>query len=80
MKEKDIIKIINDAFEMYEKGVSMQSTMENTEQWDSLGHLSMLSALDREFDGRIATISNIAQADSVKKIIDILIENKLIIR
>lgn len=58
--------------------LSIESNMNNTEQWDSLGHLSILSSLDRLFDGRVASISNIAQADSVGKIVDILSQNKLI--
>jgi acyl carrier protein len=78
MKKNNVIVIIEEALGVLKGELTMSASMENIEQWDSLGHLSILSALDREFDGKIAAISNIAQADSVKKILDILSENKLI--
>jgi hypothetical protein len=52
--------------------------MGSIEQWDSLGHLSILSSLDILFDGLVAPITNISQAKSVTDILNILIENKLI--
>ncbi len=77
-QEKDVNLLIEDALEVRRGSLSIESNMNNTEQWDSLGHLSILSSLDRLFDGRVASISNIAQADSVGKIVDILSQNKLI--
>ena len=54
--------------------------MGSIEQWDSLGHLTILSSLDELFDGRLGPVSqpNISEAKSVEDILNILIENKLI--
>ena len=43
-----------------------------------MGHLSILSNMDKFFDGKIAPIREMATADSVRKILKILKENSLI--
>ncbi len=73
MKKEDIINIIKDALKVDK--ITIESSVDNLDEWDSLGHLSILVALDKEFDGRLASISDLATADSVEKIISIL-ENK----
>ena len=73
MKKEDIINIIKDAL-MVDK-ITIESSVDNVEEWDSLGLLSILVALDKEFDGRLASISDLATADSVEKII-LTLENK----
>tara|TARA_Y200000002_G_scaffold356499_1_gene338319 strand:- start:69 stop:287 length:219 start_codon:yes stop_codon:yes gene_type:complete len=65
MDEKKIIKIISKAIK---KNVSLKSASSNIEEWDSLAHLSILSALDKATKGASSQI-NLAEADSVKKII-----------
>ena len=52
--------------------------MLDIEEWDSFGHLGILVALDKKFDGKVASISEMASATTVKKMIDLLISNKLI--
>jgi acyl carrier protein len=62
-----------------DKGVLTLSThIGDIEEWDSLGHLSILSGLDKIYKGSISSISNIAGAGSVKDILDILSDNDLI--
>ena len=79
MKTTDeVILTIESALELEKGSLRMDTTLGSIEQWDSLGHLSILSSLDILFDGLIAPIANISQAQSVNEIIDILIENKLI--
>jgi len=79
MKTTDeVILTIESALELEKGSLSMDTSMGSIEQWDSLGHLSILSSLDILFDGLIAPIANISKAQSVNEILDILIENKLI--
>jgi hypothetical protein len=79
MKTKDeVILTIENALEMEKGSLNLDTAMGSIEQWDSLGHLSILSSLDVLFDGLIAPISNISQAKSVDEILSILAENKLI--
>lgn len=47
-------------------------------EWDSLGHLNILTALDKAFDGKAASIENLAQATSVKEIVQIFRKEGLI--
>lgn len=76
MNVEDIKNIIADA--LGKEFVSDKDSMDNTEEWDSLGHLSILSAIDNALDGKASEISELANADSVSKIIEILKNNKLI--
>ena len=43
-----------------------------------LGHLSIITALDKATKGKTSKIKALADADSVKKIIDILAKNKIL--
>ena len=79
MKSKDeVISTIEIALELEKGSLNIDTRMGSIEQWDSLGHLNILSSLDVLFDGLIGPISNISEAQSVKDILNILIENKLI--
>ena len=55
--------------------LSMDSSAETVEEWDSLGHISILSALDEATDGKSADIVELTQATSVREINDLLKEN-----
>lgn len=76
MDKEDIRSIIADA--LGKVSVNDDNSMDNTEEWDSLGHLSILSAIDNALDGKAADLTDLANADSVGKIIKILESNKLI--
>ena len=76
MKKQDIVNIIADALNV--DGVTIGSSADNLEEWDSLGHLSILVALDKEFDGKLASVSDMATANSIEKIILILEKNNFI--
>ena len=76
MKKQDIVNIIADALNV--DGVTIGSSVDNLEEWDSLGHISILVALDKEFDGKLASVSDMATADSIEKIILILKKNNFI--
>ena len=79
MKSKDeVISTIEIALELKKGSLNIDTRMGSIEQWDSLGHLTILSSLDVLFDGLIGPISNISEAQSVEDILNILIENKLI--
>ena len=65
MEEKEIFSII-------------KKSLKNVEGWDSVGHLILLTHLDEKLKGATSKISEIAKANSSKKIISILKKNKLI--
>ena len=52
--------------------------MSEIDEWDSFGHLEILVALDKKFDGKVASINEMASATTVEKIIKLLKIKKLI--
>ncbi len=78
MKTDDILKIIEKALELKEGSISVDSKIDDVENWDSLGHLSILVAIDKNIEGNISEISELATADSVSNIIDLLKKNNLL--
>jgi acyl carrier protein len=76
--DETILNIIQNALKLKEKRLTVNSAMQDVEEWDSLGHLSILVALDKFFDGKIGGIKELASADSIQKILQILKDNSLI--
>ena len=77
MKENELIKLIKKSLKTKQK-IDINSKSNNIEEWDSIGHLILLSNLDEKLKGATSNIADMATADSVKKIISILKKNKLI--
>jgi len=77
MKENELIQLIKKSLKTKQK-IDINSKSNNIEEWDSIGHLILLSNLDEKLKGATSNIADIATADSVKKIISILKKNKLI--
>jgi len=78
ISEKGVIGVIQNALELEETNLTIDSSAEDTEEWDSLGHLGILVALDELFDGKVGGIDEMATADSIRKILEILKANSLI--
>lgn len=72
VSEKKILETIQNALELKETNLTIYSSAEDIEEWDSLGHLGILVALDELFAGKIGAINEMATADSVRKILGIL--------
>jgi len=76
--EQEVLDVIGKALNLEDNSVSLDSSIDDFEEWDSLGHLGILSALDKFFNGKIASIKEMAGADSVSKILQSLKEHSLI--
>ena len=72
-----VLQIIEKAFEG-KRQITEEDSMETVEEWDSFGHILILTALDKEFNGKVAGIQDLAGANSVNKILGILEREKLI--
>ena len=77
MEEKEIFSIIKKSLKTKKK-IDIKSSFKNIEEWDSIGHLILLTNLDEKLKGATSKISEIAKANSSKKIINILKKKKLI--
>ncbi len=77
--EQEVLEIIRKVLKLKDSNaLSLNSGIDNLEEWDSLGHLGILSALDKFFNGKIAPIKEMASADSVEKILKILRKHSLL--
>ena len=73
MDSKLKVKIVNIvSAALMEEDISESSTTDNTASWDSLGHLSILSALDEATKGKISEIEAFSNVKSVNEIISLL--------
>jgi len=70
MIESILIEVISNALE--NRNINIDSSVHNTKEWDSLGQLSILTALDAASDGRINNIAEIHNAKSVREILSCL--------
>ena len=73
-----LMRIIEKALNLNKNQVNEESSSSNIRKWDSLGQLTILSALDDFYDGKIADLHNISKANSVKLIFSELKKNSLI--
>jgi len=71
------MEIIEKALELKPGVLKEDSDSDTIEDWDSLGQLGILVALDKHFKGKISSLSEIADANSVPKILTILKKNSI---
>ena len=77
--ENDVYKIIADILKTDQLTIKKSKKLSDIEEWDSLNHLNILIKLDKIFKNKVNSISKMGEADSIKKIIKLLRDNKLII-
>jgi acyl carrier protein len=71
MTKNDLLALIKDAL-VTDDEIDMNSSADNVSEWDSLGHLSVLTALDDATDGKASSLSELSDATSVAEIVNIL--------
>lgn len=59
------------------EAISIETTIENSVGWDSLGHLSILSALDDASGGKIGELREFNEVKSAKEINELLVRFKI---
>tara|TARA_B100002019_G_C21155822_1_gene540648 strand:- start:576 stop:818 length:243 start_codon:yes stop_codon:yes gene_type:complete len=74
--EKDLKKIISKALNIKESQVKDNLKSSDIEEWDSLGHLSIISSLDKKLKNKI-DISKLNNIDSYDKIKNFLKKNSV---
>lgn len=73
--EEKIVNIISDA--LGNPDVNIDSSVDNTTEWDSLGQLGILSALDKASNGQVNDYREFNTASSVKEIIELFSKNNI---
>jgi len=78
LKETRLFEIVAEALELEVENVSLDTSTENVEEWDSLGHITILSALDDETGGETSELPDLTQAVSVRELLEVLKANGMI--
>ena len=69
---------IAESLDLESGSISLDSSSENVENWDSLGHITILGMLDDATNGASADIVDLTQANSVAEIVQILTDNGML--
>jgi len=77
MNKKELFLLIKQSLKTKKK-IDVNSNSKNVSEWDSVGHLILLSKLDQKLKGATSRLKEIATANSAKKILSILKKNKLL--
>ncbi len=72
LNEKSLKELIAECLEIEQNLISIESSNENIEEWDSLGHLSILSSLDEITGGKASEIEDLASALSFSELVNSL--------
>ena len=78
MKISGLFELVAEALEVDVESVTLESSTENIEDWDSLGHITILGMLDDATNGASADFVDLTQATTVAEIAKVLAENGLL--
>jgi hypothetical protein len=69
---QDLQNIVSKALEIDSNSLSDESSAENVEEWDSIGHISILGLLEEENQGILDKYPDLATAVSVRELMQVL--------
>lgn len=69
---QDIINLIAEALELQPSSITPASTQDDVEEWDSLGHIAVLSVLDDSFDNITERVPELIDTTTISEIVEIL--------
>ena len=72
MNQKKFLLLISKSLGIKLNKVSLNLKFNEIEEWDSIGHLTILSSLDKATKGKSAEIKGLGNQISLKKIWEIL--------
>ena len=78
ISKKELIDLVMKALDFPKKKYKNTSSLNNSENWDSMGHLNILILLNKKLLGKAKNISELSNANSIEKITKILNKKKLI--
>ncbi len=75
---KSIEVLVEQALGLNPGSITEEDGAETIAEWDSLGHLKVLTELDSAYDGRLAEIDALADAKSIREVKSILREKGIL--
>lgn len=77
ISEEQLFQAISIALDIDPGLVNIDSSIDNIDEWDSLGSLSILTSLDELSNGKTSNIEDLSKTTSCRELIKILKENNL---
>ena len=72
ISNKELFSLIENALDMNEGSINIESSNTSVERWDSLGHFAILSAIDEKYGDVSEKNPEIGKATSVRQLLKIL--------
>tara|TARA_B100000035_G_C20553050_1_gene359129 strand:+ start:235 stop:474 length:240 start_codon:yes stop_codon:yes gene_type:complete len=72
MTENELLNIVSNSLDVPREKININSSSQNLEEWDSLGHLAILTAIDKATQGKASEIETLASSSSLFEIFEIL--------
>lgn len=70
-----LIQGIAEALEVEVSQITIDTNSSDVEEWDSLGHISIMSFLDKSYNEITERVPDFASATSVQEILDLITKN-----
>jgi len=77
INEEKLKNLISKVLKVKKEKITLNSGINNIEQWDSLAHLSVLTEIDNLTKGKASKIKGLSNATTVKQILKLLKNSKL---
>ena len=77
LSEDKLIKLITKSLKISQNDISIDSKISQIEEWDSLGHVTVMFAIDKETKGKASKIAALNKSQSIKDIYKTLKKNNL---
>ena len=77
MTENDLFEIVSNSLNVPRENIDLNTSSKNLDEWDSLGHLAILTAIDKATGGKASEIETLALASSLSEIFEILKKNNI---
>lgn len=74
--EQEVLNLICEALGSDPSEISIDSTSNDIDGWDSLGHLSILQELDLKYDNITERVPELASVSSLREIVDLVSSNQ----
>ena len=65
-----VLETIVSALELESNTITLSSSMDDIEEWDSIGHLGILTKLDEALGGKAAGLRGLAEANNVENLLN----------
>ena len=75
--QSKLLDLISKSLNVSRDKIDISTNSESLEECDSLGHLTILSAIDKATDGKASEIETLSSCSSVKEIFENLKKNNL---